>query len=268
MKKTLQWIAGIIFLGVGMVSLSFGGLGILSAIFFVIAGLICLPPTLLIIENKLNTNLKTSTKYILVIVFWVLGAVIIPKQENLKENNIAKSSAEDETEKKDTVLSLKTKLENNIKGLSEDNFTDGKDYTSADQFIIISALYKSYAITINEAKKSKDPEINKLNSELIKKVSQSQVKNFPKIRQKYFEFIKQKLWENDVYVNLSGSRNTNLKFTGAYFATNKNIKTTQEALSEMLDLLRFKKTEYRWYKDQDEYQYYTMQSEKDGDINE
>lgn len=268
MKKTLQWFAGIIFLIIGTGSLSYGGLGILSAIFFAIAGLICLPPTLLIIENKLEKNLKTSTKYILVIVFWVLGAAIIPKQGTFEEANFEKSSAKDEVIKKDTVLSLKTKLENNIKGLSEDNFIDGKEYTSADQFIIISALYKSYSLTINEAKKSKDPEIIKLNNQLIKKVSQSQVKNFPKIRQKYFEFVKQKLWENDVYVNLSGSRNTNLKFTGAYFAANKNIKSTQEALSEMLNLLRFKQTEYRWYKGQEDYQYYTIQSKNDSEISE
>lgn len=263
MKTTLKWIVGIIFLLIGIMSLTEGGLGFLGALFFLAAALICIPPTLLIIENKLNTDLKTTTKYILVILFWVIGAALIPKRDSLFDSNIAETKSTQKETEQDTLFSLKTKVENNIKSLSEDDITDGKDYDSADQFIILCALYKSYAITIKEAKQSKNPEIIELNNQLIKKVEQSQKKNFPKIREKYFQFIKNKLWENDVYVNLSGTRNTVLKFTGGYFAANKNIKTTQEALSEMLNLLRFKQTQYRWYKGQDEYTYYTIESESD-----
>lgn len=165
-----------------------------------------------------------------------------------------------------TGMDLKTKLENNIKSISGDDDLTKNEMTSATDFQISVALFKAYALTINEGKQSKDKDILKLTDELTKKVIASQQKNFPKLRKAYYDFVKNKLWENDVEVSLSGSGNTTLKFTGHYFAANKNIKESEEALHEMLTLLRFKQTQYRWYKGQDEYTYYTIESPKDNEI--
>lgn len=105
-----------------------------------------------------------------------------------------------------------------------------------------------------------------LTAELEKKVIQSQQKNFPKIRKAYGEFLKNKLWEEDIYVELAGPGYSVVKFTGGYFAANKNIKETQETLNEMLQLLRFRQTQYRWHKGQDEFTYYTIDSNRDSEI--
>lgn len=163
-------------------------------------------------------------------------------------------------------MDLKTKIANNIKSIDGGDDLTKNEMTSATDFQITAAIFKAYAMAVNEGKASSDKEVLKLTEELRKKVVASQQKNFPKIRKAYYEFVKNKLWENDVYVDISGSGNTVIKFTGGYFAANKNIKETQEALSEMLTLLRFKQTQYRWYKGQDEFTYYTIESNKDSEI--
>lgn len=189
--------------------------------------------------------------------------------------NTASSSAPAATEQASTAnsssgktggLDLKTRVENNIKSIDGGDDLTKNEMTSATAFQITAAIYKAYASTIQEGKQSTDKEVLKLTSDLEKKVIASQVKNFPKIRKAYYQFIKQKLWENDVYVDISGSDNTVLKFTGAYFAANKNIKTTQETVFEMLTLLRFKQTQYTWYKGQDEYTYFKLETAKDTEI--
>lgn len=169
------------------------------------------------------------------------------------------------TDKISDLEALKTKLKNNIKSLDGDDITSSP-LNSAQEFTIAVALFKAYAITINENKNNKDKEIQNLVSELENKVTKSQIKNFPKLRKAYFEFIKDKLWENDIIVSLSGRNNTTLSFTGGYFAANKNIATTQESLNEMLNYLHFKRTEYRWYKGEDEFTYYTIKSDNDSEI--
>ncbi|MFK7048948.1 hypothetical protein FLACOL_01303 [Flavobacterium columnare] len=186
--------------------------------------------------------------------------------ENVTEEN--ETVTNEKSEKSETVSDLeilKTKLKNNIKSLENDDLTNSP-LKSAQDFTIAVALFKAYAITINEAKPNKDKEVQSLISELEKKVIKSQIKNFPKLRKAYFEFLKEKLWENDIDVSISGSNNQRLSFTASYFAANKNIKETQEALSEMLHYLHFKRTQYQWYKGQDEFTYYDIESDNDNEI--
>lgn len=181
------------------------------------------------------------------------------------ENETVTNETSEKTETVSDLETLKTKLKNNIKSLEEDDLTSSP-LKSAQDFTIAVALFKAYAITINEAKPNKDKEVQSLISELEKKVIKSQIKNFPKLRKAYYEFLKEKLWENDVDVSISGRNNQRLSFTASYFAANKNIKDTQETLSEMLNYLHFKQTQYRWYSGQDEFTYYDIESDNDNEI--
>lgn len=181
------------------------------------------------------------------------------------ENEAVTSETSEKTETVSDLETLKTKLKNNIKSLEKDDLTSSP-LKSAQDFTIAVALFKAYAITINEAKPNKDKEVQSLISELEKKVVKSQIKNFPKLRKAYYEFLKEKLWENDVEVGISGKNNQRLIFTASYFAANKNIKSTQETLSEMLNYLHFKQTQYRWYSGQDDFTYYDIESDNDNII--
>jgi hypothetical protein len=199
-----------------------------------------------------------------------IGLAIIGSQfsddKSTKVSAATTTSTEQPASNSVSGMDLKTKIANNIKSLDGGDDLTKNEMSSATEFQIAAALYKAYAVTINEGKASSDKEVLKLTNELQKKVIASQQKNFPKLRAAYYKFIKNTLWEHDVEVNLSGSGNTTIKFTGAYFAANKNIKTTQETLQEMLTLLRFKQTQYRWYSGEDEYTYYTITSPKDNEV--
>lgn len=92
-----------------------------------------------------------------------------------------------------------------------------------------------------------------------------QKKQFPKIRKQYTQIIKDKFWVENIYVTSSGPNVTYLNFTGSIFADNKNIKTFQDLVNETFIQLRFKFIYYRWYKGQDDYTYYSIQSDKDED---
>lgn len=211
--------------------------------------------------------------------FWKFGitgliaVIIIANCGDDKKNDKATSESEkiaNETEtKKDTLSELETlklKLKNNIKSIDGGDDLTSSPLKSAQEFTIAVALFKAYAMTINEAKPNKDKEVQSLITELEKKVVKSQIKNYPKLRKAYFEFIKDKLWENDIDVRLSGKNNTTLSLTGGYFAANKNIASTQQSLHEMLNYLHFKRTEYRWYKGEDEFTYYDIESDNDNEI--
>jgi hypothetical protein len=210
--------------------------------------------------------------------FWKIGVTVLITiiiitnwGDDKKKNEIPALKSELNDDSNDLIKTgsntnqLKIQLKNNIKSLEKDDLTNSP-LKSALDFTVAVALFKSYAITIKEAKTNKDKEVQYLISVLEKKVVKSQIKNFPKLRKAYCEFLKEKLWEHDVYVNISGNNFQKLSFTGSYFATNKNIKNTQETLSEMLQYLHFKQTQYRWYKGQDEFTYYDIASDNDNEI--
>lgn len=217
-------------------------------------------------NSSLHKHFKIIVTAIIAIIFIVQLASNKSDEKTSKVNTNETPSNEVDNESKPTEIDLKTKIKNTIKSIDGgDDFTKSP-MESAASFATVIGVYKAFVSIINEGKQSNDKEILKLTEELSKKVSTSQLKNFPKLRKAYFKFLKNSLWEHDIYVNLSGNKNTTLQFTGTYYAANKNIKDSQEALSEMLYLLRFKRTEYRWYKESDEYTYYTLDSSKDSEL--
>lgn len=162
-------------------------------------------------------------------------------------------------------IDLKTKLQNNLKGIKEGSDLT-KNVSSVDGVVIVLALYKVYSSIITEGKESKNPDEQMLAKQLEKEVVKSQIKTFPKLRLIYGKLMKEKLWENDIDVKILGSDNKKLQFTAGYFASNKNIQQTQITLQDMLLNLRFKQTQYKWYSGDDEYTYYNLQSANDSEI--
>ncbi|WP_175633910.1 hypothetical protein [Pedobacter ghigonis] len=161
---------------------------------------------------------------------------------------------------------LKARISNGIKDINKGDDISKMDLSTLQNVNIAVTVFKIYAGLIKDGSASSDKEILRLTNTLRNKAVASQIKYFPKIRRAYYQLTRDKLWEHDIEVTLGGKSNSILKFTGGYFAANANKKETQEALQEMLTTLRFKQTQYRWYKGQDEYTYYTIESNSDSEL--
>lgn len=125
-------------------------------------------------------------------------------------------------------------------------------------------LFENWAKLINKAK-AFDYDVSKLN-EFERLVKDIQNKEFPILRKEYANESANKLWEHDIYITCSSSRNTNINITGGIFASNQNIKGFQEEILHVLLKFRFTQANYRWYKDASEYTSYKLYRGKDSDI--
>lgn len=107
MKLISKWLFGIIFLAKGLLPFIHGTTAILGALFFVVAGLICFPPLLNIIEKKINYKLESIEKYIIVIIGVLLGQFFegMGKEDRLAANNESiNSKTYSEHSSKDTIV--------------------------------------------------------------------------------------------------------------------------------------------------------------------
>jgi len=128
------------------------------------------------------------------------------------------------------------------------------------------ALFAVWGSIIIENDLSEDDKISKLVKQLKQKLAALQTKEFPIMRKVYAKIVANLLWENDIYVSASGTGKRYINFTGGNFAANANKKEFQVELHEILTSFRFKQSRYRWYKEQDEYTYYTIYEGKDTDL--
>jgi hypothetical protein len=105
-------------------------------------------------------------------------------------------------------------------------------------------------------------------AELRRRVSQIQVREFPRLRASWAQEVGKAMWEHDMTVTAGGEGSRTLRLTAAMFAANANIQQIQQTLHDQLNLLRFKRVEYRWYRGADDYQYYRLETPRDGDVRE
>jgi hypothetical protein len=137
---------------------------------------------------------------------------------------------------------------------------------TVDQLQLRLIVYNLWATMVDKADSSDLPETKTLGKKLLDNVKKRQKRDFPLLRNRYAEVIASKLWENDIDVSVSGKRNEYINFTGSMFATNKNIGEVQKTLRSILHQFRFKQARYRWYKGDDEYTSFTLESEADDNV--
>lgn len=159
---------------------------------------------------------------------------------------------------------FKAQLNGEIESLKTFDGSQYRDEISSIQIEI--ALFVTWANMIEKAAAHSDKQINKLGKTLETKIIALQKAEFPRLRKAYGEILKDKLWTENIEVATKGNGHTTLEFVGALFASNKNKQDTQQMLSEMLHLLRFKRTNYKWYKYDEEYTYYSMTTKRDGEL--
>jgi len=146
-------------------------------------------------------------------------------------------------------------------------FDGAQYYTSKDALMIEAGLFGAWARLVNEgggfplspAEKGKV-------AQLRERVSGIQTREFPKMRQAYAKAIGDAMWEHDMEVTSGGQAHRTLRLTAAIFAANVNIKKTQETVYEPSMLFRFKRLEFRWYRGQDDFTYYDLESPSDGAV--
>lgn len=108
-------------------------------------------------------------------------------------------------------------------------------------------LFDLWANQIRDGKASSSTEDVAKAKELEKKVISIQTKEFPKLRKEVTRFFRNTLWEGDIDVRVSGSKNETLSLVGAYFAANTNIKNAYESMYPLLLKYRFQKVRFSWY---------------------
>lgn len=283
LKTILKWIFGIICLIFAFFSI-FSSL--ISTLFFLIAAAFLIPPFFnkIYAKTKINTLVKVIVPFVSVfIAFIIIGVSETDNGNEIKiaqnESNVAAEKENDSVAlairkaKQDSLLLVENlilekkeieKLETELRSIKEFN---GKEYRGDVNFLIIEvALFSTWGKMGKEAEKSENKKVKELGEKIILNLKKLQIKEFPMIRASYSKILKDKLWENDIEVSYYGKGNRNLQFTGGLFAANKNIKEAHTLLSEKFRDFRFTRVNYKWYKYDDEYTYYTISSKKDSEI--
>lgn len=202
--------------------------------------------------------------------FILLGFVFMAfgSDDDEKEEDLSVEFANETintTDIKQTDSEIKEQLEREISSIDKGiDFTSYKESIESIQLELV--LFQVWAKKINEAVNSNNKDINELGEKLATKVKNIQISEFPKLRKAYGEIVAKKLWTENIEVEVIGNNSKTIQFIGGIFANNKNKQETQETLSEILNLLRFKKVNYKWYKYDDEYTYYDLDYKKDNEI--
>lgn len=166
----------------------------------------------------------------------------------------------DSTSEFDSRKVLEDKL---VKELNDIDSFDGSDFNTIEKLKVELALLQSWSNLIKEGVNSDDRRLMKLSNDLKFKVERLQVKEFPKMRLRFASVLKKELWTDNIEVAIGGNTNSTLTFTGGIFANNANKQEYQSSLTEIFNLLRFKRINYKWYKYDDEYTYYNLETSRD-----
>ncbi len=127
-------------------------------------------------------------------------------------------------------------------------------------------LFGAWAKLVNEYKAYNDPQVKQLAAELEKKASTLQAREFPAMRKAYGEVVGKGLWESNVDVNVYGSGNKTIELVGALFANNKNVGQAQAQIGDAIKMFRFTRVNYKWFKYDDEYNYYNLEVPADSTV--
>lgn len=162
-------------------------------------------------------------------------------------------------EKDDLIQELEEKI----------NYAGNYKYTPSNDINSLYGELETFAEwwgLIKDSEKYEENEIKNLGDNLRSKTVRIQQITFPKLRKSYGEISNRLLWEQNISVKTIGRSHTTIELVAGMFSDNGNKKEVQEMLSENFYRFRFKRSQYKWYKHDDEYTYYTMESDKDKEI--
>jgi hypothetical protein len=199
----------------------------------------------------------------LAIVFAVIGNLMTPS----RTKTTSKPDSQDASAR--TMLTDKEEMLKNIgtvnTGLEDMNV--GIAGETMEHIKLSLEVFNAAAALIQKAQSEQltDEERAKV-SELRKNLILRQRQALPIIRDKVGPIFSKELWITDAKARTFGDRFTTVEFVGASFAANANIANAQQAILAPLVRMRFKRAQYKWYSEQDEYSYYNIDSPSDGAV--
>ena len=220
-------------------------------------------------EEKKKANKGCLTFIAILLVCFIVYKMV---SSDKTQSNITSQSVLSEVTSKDLPKEvpadvLKARIDEEY-GKIQAQLKYGNNWTTIEQLTNQLFNFNQWNNYINEGKSSSVDSVKKAATKLEKLLVEFQKKEFPNLRKTYCSIAKEKLWEENVDVKHLGSPYTTIELSGGYFASNKNIKTTQETIGEVVRKLRFKKVNYRWYKGADEYTYYNLKTPPDSKLGE
>jgi hypothetical protein len=205
-------------------------------------------------KQTVGVGTRIGQFFIFLIVLGVISSFIIPKSDT------GTTTTPTQAEQK---INVSDALKQSLTVLS-------KPYTF-DRSMISKTVgevktFNNTAGVIKMGEASSNPEDQKLAKQLKEKLVSIQMEQFPAIRKAYGELSGKAVWEENITVTVSGQGGTILTLAGGAFASNKNIGDTHKVVGPIAELLRFKRVNYKFIPSDPNYQYYDIDSPKDGEI--
>lgn len=230
-----------------------------------------------------NKSIIDMKKVLFIPLFLVLVSIFVASSCNnqSKEQKLTpaqldsiKQAQEDSTRIADSIAAVQKHFEDSIKRANDsiehikahviaitNIYEDFKIFTVSD----VSDIHEFYNIVDRGASILRDEKNPKIKRELKQKLIAYRVKNYPLARKAWAQSAKNRLWSQDIDVSYNGRTIT---FTGAVFASNSGIKEVYDNIKDALCQLHFKRCNFKWYKYDDEYTYYTINSSEDNEVYE
>lgn len=181
-----------------------------------------------------------------------------------KDVALVESTTNTFQQKRDSGLLILQRIEDSIAAAKKANLIELVESISYDD----SRLPVNVIASIDEVQSTivaEQANGNKSADKALAKLKALKQKVYPMLRKRYAEQTSKLLWEHDIECKVIGKRSSEIVFVGAIFASNKNIKEYYTTLYDVLNQLRFKRADFKWYSMDDEYTYYTIDSPQDSE---
>ncbi|MGX1745016.1 MULTISPECIES: hypothetical protein [unclassified Brevundimonas] len=167
-----------------------------------------------------------------------------------------------EAEKAEALEATRSRLKAQLETV---NSISSAQPESMDQIRRNLRAFESAAQTLADAKDYPDAAVKTDSQRLRSALVQKQREVLPRMRAGFGKVMGREMWESDVEVIVQGSGNRTVRFIAGMFAANRNIAAGQRAADEVASQLRFKRTQFEWYRGS-EYTYYTLDTPDDGAV--
>ncbi|NBW12144.1 MAG: hypothetical protein EBR82_29350 [Caulobacteraceae bacterium] len=181
-----------------------------------------------------------------------------------KDVALVESSTNTFEQKRDSGLLILQRIKDSITAAKKANLIELVESISYDD----SRLPVNVIASIDEVQSTivaEQANGNKSADKALVKLKALKQKVYPMLRKRYAEQTSKLLWEHDIECEVVGKRSAEIVFVGAIFASNKNIKEYYTTLYDVLNQLRFKRADFKWYSMDDKYTYYTIDSPQDSE---